>query len=195
MDTLLAVAVVIATLLGPVLAVWNQRRIDRERATRDRKERVFEVLMATRNSYMSVEHVRALNMIEVSFYGKGPGHRQSTEDEVISAWRYYLSFLNEVGQATQPATSNAMHSSPTPEQGARRDDLFVALLESIAKDLGYNFDRASLKPTGGYSPAAHVDDDRRARRLTAAALDLLEGNGVLPVAVIETHPGTPDHSL
>lgn len=188
-----AVAVVFATIAGPILAVHIQRRLDLGRVDRQRKERVFEVLMATRNAFMTVEHVRALNMIEVSFYGKGPGLRKSTEDEVLSDWRYYLSFLSEVGRATQPRNQQQSHSSPDLHSDYRREELFVNLLSSIARDLGYKYDKSSFKPAGGYWPAAHADAETRAKNLSIAAIELLEGKRFLPVAVVD-FPGDKEQN-
>lgn len=178
-------AVVFATLMGPVLAVQAQKWVESRRAARDRKERVFEVLMATRNAFMSVEHVQALNMIEVTFYGRGPGKRKATEDAVLDQWRYYLSFLTEVGVATQPLAQGESYQNPQPHQFQRRDELFVDLLASIASDLGYHYDKATLKPTGGYSPWSHAHAAESRARLIDSANDLLSGRRSVAVRVVD----------
>ncbi|MBU6490321.1 MAG: hypothetical protein KGQ57_21220, partial [Burkholderiales bacterium] len=55
------VAIVIATFCGPIFAVWAQRHLDRRRALRDAQERVFNVLMATRATWIAPARVEALN--------------------------------------------------------------------------------------------------------------------------------------
>ncbi len=62
--------IVAATFLGPILAVQAQKWVEAFRERRRRKISVFEQLMATRGSRVSPEHVRALNMIDLVFYGE-----------------------------------------------------------------------------------------------------------------------------
>ncbi|MGZ7172458.1 DUF6680 family protein [Burkholderia gladioli] len=59
-----------ATLLGPVLAVQAQKWVERAREATNRKQSVFTTLMATRQSRVSIDHVRALNSIDLAFYGR-----------------------------------------------------------------------------------------------------------------------------
>ena len=179
--------VILATLLGPVLAIQVQKWLERLQLIRQRKEQVFETLMATRNAPMAPEHVKALNLIEVTFYGRGPGRRRETEDSVLDQWRYYLSFLTDVGAATQPLTAGGQHQSPAPHHFQRRDELFVDLLASIAKDLGYHYEKANLKPTSGYSPASHNDVEQARSSLIFAANDVLAGRRSIPVEVTQTN--------
>lgn len=178
-------AVVAATLLSPVIAVQVQKLLERRRAFRDRKEQVFEALMATRNAPLSTEHVRALNMIEVTFYGKGPGKRSATEDQVLDQWRYYLGFLSDVGAATQPLVEGGAHQSPQPHHFQRREELFVDLLASISKDLGYDYEKVNLKPAAGYSPASLNDAEGAKVRLIMTANEVLAGHRSIPVSVVQ----------
>ena len=61
--------IALATLLGPILAVQAQKWIEGVREQRTRKLRVFTQLMATRAARLSAEHVQAINMIDLVFYG------------------------------------------------------------------------------------------------------------------------------
>ena len=63
------VAIVFATIVGPVLAVQAQKWLERSRAIRDRRMRIFRVLMSTRAARLSANHVEALNAISIEFYG------------------------------------------------------------------------------------------------------------------------------
>jgi hypothetical protein len=70
MDLVLGVAVVIATLVGPVLAVVVTRLVDDHRQRRARQMELFRALMAGRRTPLSIERVKALNLVEVEFYKK-----------------------------------------------------------------------------------------------------------------------------
>ena len=56
---------VIALVAGPVIAVITSRCIDTFRAKRDRRMDIFRTLMRTRRSTLSVDHVGALNLVEI----------------------------------------------------------------------------------------------------------------------------------
>ncbi|MDT9121853.1 DUF6680 family protein, partial [Escherichia coli] len=75
---------------------------------------------------LSNEHVRALNMIDIAFYGrvrKGQAKRSKAESQVISAWKLYFSHLN----TTYPNNDNA--SGLIWNQNS--NNLFVDLLSAI----------------------------------------------------------------
>src|SRR6478609_140116 len=126
---------VFATLLGPILAVQAQKAVEKYRERRMRKERVFERLMATRAARLSPEHVQALNMIDLVFYGGAK--RSKKEQAVLGAWKEYLDLLSE-DFARMTEVQQQAHWS-------KADDLFVNLLEKMASDLGLAFDRVQLK--------------------------------------------------
>lgn len=58
-----------AVILGPILAVQVQKRIEKLREKWGRKNHLFQILMSTRASRLSPDHVQALNMIDLVFYG------------------------------------------------------------------------------------------------------------------------------
>jgi len=60
---------VLATIVGPIAAVQAQKWVERARASVQRQEWVFITLMATRQDKLGQEHVRALNSIDLAFYG------------------------------------------------------------------------------------------------------------------------------
>jgi hypothetical protein len=65
------VLMLFAVLLSPVIAVQIQVWLEVFREKRSRKLSVLQTLMATRTiaARVSPEHVRALNMIDLTFYG------------------------------------------------------------------------------------------------------------------------------
>jgi len=129
----------LAVLLSPLIAVEVQRWIERHRRRQDQKIWVFQTLMATRAARVSPEHVRALNMIDVTFYGRRlffMSLRSGSETRVLAAWKEYLDQLN--------AHSGANNQDAFQRWATRGDELFSNLLYTMGKDLGYSFDRMQL---------------------------------------------------
>ena len=89
-------AIVTATLLGPILAVQAQKTIERWRDIRRQKLWVFSTLMSTRAARLVPDHIRALNMIDLVFYGTrrfGMDRRSNSEQAVLNKWKEYLDEL------------------------------------------------------------------------------------------------------
>ena len=61
MDLYLGIAIIVATLGGPVLAVLVTRFIDAKRDRKARQTDLFRILMRSRRSALSPEYVAALN--------------------------------------------------------------------------------------------------------------------------------------
>ena len=78
-------AVVLATIMGPLAAVLITRSNDYRREKRNRLLYVYRVLMASRRTNLSEEHVAAINLVEVEFHGV---------TSVIEAWSAYITHLN-----------------------------------------------------------------------------------------------------
>jgi hypothetical protein len=165
-DTLL----ILATLCGPIAAVQAQKWIERAREQRGRRLWIFQTLMATRAIRAgSNEHVQALNLIDVFFNGK------SAKDKAVrDAWMVYLDFFNQ--------------SVPTGEDNARAHnekgvDFLVALLEAIAKTLGYDFNKVQLK-RGGYYPRGHADENAARAAIRDNLVKVLTGAQPVNMAVV-----------
>jgi len=176
-------AVVFATLIGPVLAVQAQKWIELLRDKRRRKAFLFEQLMATRASRVSAEHVRALNMIDMVFYGSrifGILRRSATEKSVLENWDIYLEHLGN--QDLQKRSIDAWVATGS--------ELFTKLLESIASDLKYTFDRKQLT-RGAYSPQAHEEIEFELTALRKSALSVFKGDASLKLDVVG-FPVDPD---
>ncbi len=168
-------AVVLATLVGPILAVQAQKAVEAIRERRRRKTYLFEQLMATRASRVSPEHVRALNMIDLVFYGDrvlGLSRRTSKEQRVLDAWKEYLDHFNNKADEAQLSLWMA--------QG---DELFTNLLFAIAQDIGFKFDRVQLK-RGSYTPIAHGEIEAEQMELRKATLSLVTGQHALKMNVV-----------
>jgi hypothetical protein len=168
-----------ATLLGPILAVQAQKAVENFRQARERKVQIFSTLMATRAARVSSEHVRALNMIDIVFYGRRVfGLRFQTKPErvVTETWREYFTHLDTkvVPEAQQAANLQS-------------DALFANLLYEMAKALDFAFDKALLK-RGAYYPIAHSELDRQADEVRRGIVAVLSGEAALNMNIVGLPP-------
>jgi hypothetical protein len=166
--------VILATVAGPILAVQAQKWVEVLREGRRRKLWVFERLMASRAARLSAEHVQALNMIDLVFYGSyffGIHRRSKTEQAVIDSWHEYLDQLSTKADAAAMSVWTA-----------RNEELFTNLLFAIAQDVRFKFDRVQLKK-GVYSPQAHGDLELEQNLIRKLLLKLLSGENALKMAV------------
>ncbi len=177
MDT----SIILATIAGPILAVQAQKIIEWMQAQTRAKDAIFKTLMATRATRLSVEHVQALNAIELAFYGtrKFPFFGTAKkEKKVLEAWRTYHDHLNK-----------------TPgKEGSEKEwvvwldkqvDLFVALLHEMATCLGYDFDRTYIK-NSWYAPEAHATVEKETHIIRNGLADIFLGNRSFPVTAYAT---------
>ena len=161
-----SIAIIVATLIGPVLAVQAQKWLERGRALKERRLTIFRILMATRAAMLSPSHVEALNAVPVEFFGSGKKLKQINE-----AWKLYLDHHDE------RLTANDAWSQ-------KRRDLFLDLLHHMSQFLGYDFTRAQLD-RDIYSPKAHGDLEIEQSLIRRGIVALLKGEIALPMAVKE----------
>jgi hypothetical protein len=162
------VVTIFAVLLAPVVALQVQWRLQLNREKRDRKRYIFKTLMATRASRLSVEHVGALNMIDIEFYGEC-----QKDKGVVRAWNVYRDHLNTPSVEEQ-------HQRLWNEKG---NELFTALLVKVAAAVDYDFDEVLLKK-GAYFPRwqGELEDDQFLLR--KGLIKLLGGNQPLKMDVV-----------
>jgi hypothetical protein len=165
-----------ATFAGPVFAVQAQKWIEALRERRNRKHWVFNQLMATRKSRLSPDHVQALNMIDLAFYGTkywGFHWRSAEERSVANAWKEYFDALS--------LESNDANAAAVID---KRDNAFIELLNAIAIDVGYEFDKVQLR-RGAYSPVFQERMEDQQNRLREALLAVFEGEKSLRMDVVK----------
>ena len=164
--TMSDVAIIFATHFGPVFAVQAQKWIERLREQKNRQEWIFRTLMATRASRVSLEHVRALNMIPLDFRGRG--------NKVSQAWKLYLDQINSLPPEPSPETRITW--------ATKNDDFFNGLLVEMTKYLGYDFDQIELK-RNIYSPVAHGEQERIQLLIQNRLADIFDGKDALPMKI------------
>ena len=164
--------VILVTFLGPITAVQVQKFIETQTSKRNQKLKIFHTLMATRAMRAnSVEHVQALNSIEVFFNDK-----KKNDKAVRDAWRLYLDFLLQRVPGKQTAAEAAAYNG----QGV---DLLVNLLDAIGRALNYDFDKVQLK-RGGYYPQLHFDELSSISEIRKGVVSVLRGQSAIPMNVV-----------
>lgn len=164
----------VAVVAGPILAVQAQKMIEALRERRYRRLRIFKTLMATRAERLSRDHVQALNMIDIEFYGRrifGTQFQSLREKTVTNSWKNYNQHLNE--------KSNYESLDLWVKKG---DELFTKVLYEMSKALGYDYDEVQLK-RDCYRPEAHFTIENTQIEVLAGLADVLNGNRSLPMAV------------
>ncbi len=158
------IAIVIATMVGPVLAVQAQKWIERSREKKQRQIWIFRTLMATRATSLSPAHVEALNAVPIEFYGNSRHLK-----EIVDSWKAYLDYLSQ-------------ENVPPEVWAQKRFDLFVELLHKMASFLGYNFNQVEISREV-YSPKAHAQIQNEQDIIRQGVAKLFRGEIALPMDV------------
>jgi hypothetical protein len=154
-------AILAATFLGPVFAVFTTRYIDGRRELNNRRLHIFRTLMATRRAPLTSEQVTALNLIEIDFQGK---------PDVLRAWKDYFENLS-VDPSDERRIKRAWEERPA---------LHAKLLHAIAKALDYKIEQLDIL-SGGYGPQGFFDDVNAQRELRTLLGELLSGKRPLMI--------------
>jgi len=158
---LILVATIVAIWLGPIRAVNVSRRIDEERERRHRQYAIFHSLMKTRRIALAPEHVMALNVIVIEFYG---------HQRINDAFKRYVENL----ELRAPAAGDV---SAFLKQ---REDRFFDLVQEIGAYLGFHLDKRELDKFS-YVPQGWNDIEFENARIRRLALEVLSGQRSLPI--------------
>ena len=157
-------AIVAATLFGPILAVQAQKWIERERDRNQRRINIFRVLMTTRAAILSPAHVEALNVVPIEFYGKKPSFV-----EVVDAWKAYIDYLYK----------DIIDNKSWAE---KRVELLNIMLTKMASALGYKFNSVEISREL-YSPKGHAAIEGDQEIIRKGLAKVVRGEMALPMAV------------
>jgi hypothetical protein len=167
------------TAAGPVLAVQAQKWVERAREAHNRKLWIFNTLMMTRGARVAPDHVRALNGIDLAFYGHrvlGKAFRGKAAQAVLDVWHDYHEHLS-----TPPA--NPIPTEADQRQwNAKGDELFLNLLQALAEATHHKFDRQQLR-MGGYMPIAQGEIETEQKAVRQLALRVLSGQNTLKMDI------------
>lgn len=164
-----AVAIVFATILGPILAVWASEYRQQRRTLHERKEWVFRSLMSTRAARLRIEHVAAINQIDFAF------PRQSCAS-VQDAWALYRSHLRNPDSA-------ASNESVVRAWQNKADDLLAELLHRMAVDLKIPFSKSEITDNS-YYPDAYLLDEITERETRNLVLEVLKNGRPINIRTI-----------
>jgi hypothetical protein len=153
-----------AIIAAPIIALEVQRRLEANRARRERREVIFKALWVNRRRQFWVARVDALNMIDVEFFG---------EKKVLDAWddlrAHYF-------KQDHPGLNNE-------QIFAEREEKFATLLFEISQVLGYPFGRTQIRDNI-YRPELHGKFDEIEFETRSRVLDLLRSDA-LPIRFVE----------
>ena len=161
---------ILAILIAPFLAVFAQKQIELWREKRTRKLGIFKTLMATRGRVLSIEHVQALNMIDLEF-------RNRSEKSVLNAWKEYRDHLHSYPREGEDQKERAV------VWDERSQELLSNLLKQMGLCLGYEFDPVEIRK-GAYTPQGHATVEFELDLLRRRVLEWLDGNRTVSVSLV-----------
>src|SRR5580658_5960826 len=121
--------------------------------------------MATRASVLSQDHIKALNMIDIEFYG------DKKYRKVREAWRAYLH-----ASIQSPANTEVEQIQFNKDCEATLTELLVARGEA----LGYDFDSTHIRQSV-YKPQGHVTEENYQMFMRTQLVKLFSGDFSLPM--------------
>ncbi len=163
-----------AVLVGPILAVQAQKLVEILREKRNLRLQIFKALMSTRAERLSRNHVQALNMIDIEFYGRrifGIRIQSPREKSVTNSWKNYNQYLNE--------KDNYESLDLWLKKG---DEQFTKLLYEMSQAIGYDYDEVQLRQDC-YRPEAHFTIENTQLEVLSGLAEVLNGNRSLPMSV------------
>ncbi|HHQ4539790.1 TPA: DUF6680 family protein [Aeromonas veronii] len=167
----------VAVILGPILAVQAQKYIERIQDKRNRRMNLFKTLMSTRAERLNRDHVQALNMIDIEFYGRllpliKTRYQTKTEQAVTHAWKIYNNHLNH------------KDDYESLDQWIKKgDELFTNMLYAITQSLNYDYDKVQLQ-RDCYRPIANGNIENTQLAILDGLDQLVNKGRPLPMYVV-----------
>ena len=158
---------IFAVILGPILAVQIQKLIESKSAKKKHREKIFQDLMSTRASTLSLNHVSALNMVGIAF-------NEKKFSKVNNAWVTYLDHLNSYPEGDEVLSKG---------WGEKRNDLLSDLLYEMGISLNFEFDKVHIKKAG-YFPKALADREWNSDVIRSELAKILCGQKSIPMDVM-----------
>jgi len=174
--TLVGIITIAAIFFSPIIALKIQKKIEKFNEKNQRGLSIFTTLLATRAEPASLDHVKALNLIDIEFYD---------EKDIRNSWNIYRDHLNSYPQNADKSTQDRWEE--------KRIDYMTDLLYEMSKYFGYDFDKVLLKK-GAYYPTAHGILNIEQALVRQGLVKLLLGQTSLKVDLINSE-STKDHSI
>ncbi len=188
------VITIIAIIAGPILAVQAQKIVEFFKLKHEEKRKLFMTLMSTRGRPLVLEHVQALNMIDVIFSNKGVVdylffRRRKRNIKVVEAWSelrdhlYNAPKLPVASGSDSPPKDNVAFNAQLEVWAKTKDELLVELLAKMAESLNYHFDKVILK-RGSYTPQRYGDIDVSQEIIHRGLTEVFLGLKSLPISIV-----------
>ena len=163
---------ILALIAGPFIGIYAQKRIEIYREHKSKQLDIFRTLMATRNTPIAVEHVKALNLIDIDFSAK-----DKKEKPVIDAWTILLHHLN-TGYPNHDIYKDKIeseYSRDLADATKKSREYLENLLDEMSKCLGYDFERLNIK-RDSYFPAGHAEKENDEFLIRKGILNAIQGH-------------------
>jgi hypothetical protein len=118
--------------------------------------------MATRRTFLSPEHIAALNQIELDFQN-APG--------VMNAYRNYMRHL-----------ATPFEPKDNDRVARERQSMRTKILSEMAKTLGIRVEQLDIFE-GGYIPQGYIDTEREQAAIRRLLSEIADGKRRLPIEV------------
>jgi len=164
---------VLAIMAAPISALWIQRKIEDDKAQRERRQAIFKALWVNRRRQVWIARVDALNMIDIEFIGHA---------RVLEAWQAL--FAHYV-RADHPGSQDQIFNE--------REELFATLLYEISQVLKYKFSRTYVRDNV-YRPILHGEMDVMEFETRRLINGLLKSDA-LPVRFVGGAPAPPGRDM
>ena len=175
-------AILMANLVGPIIAVQIQAGREEQRSNqqqgekkesevRERQLLIFRHMITFRSTPLNQYFIQAWSLVPLDFHGVSP---------VISAWKHYFSCVNK----TPPEVVSIEATS----------DARVELLRVMGEHLGYHFSAQELKYEA-YLAQAHVDEMTQRAEIFSEVHKILTDKKALPVLNIYPNNHIPNSNL
>lgn len=167
----------VAVILGPILAVQAQKFLEGVQEKSKRRHALFRTLMSTRAERLHRNHVEALNMTDIEFYGRllpfiRTRYQTKQEQAVTHAWKCYNSHLNQ------------RDDYESLDLWLKKcDELFTEMLYAMSQALNYDYDKVQLQ-RDCYRPMAHGDLENTQLAILSGLNEVINKGRPLPMFVV-----------
>lgn len=160
------VAIVVATIIGPVSAVvitlWHQGRTRQY----ERRLNIFRSLMQWRGNWLHLDWVSALNLVPVEFAG---------HNDIIQSFNAMIDKLGDQGFAAEGEQQRQAYN--------RAEAVFVELVQKIARKLRIDLSDLDLR-TRLYAPSGWWKEQQALQAIRADSASLLKGETSISVRIL-----------
>lgn len=167
----------VAVILGPILAVQAQKILEGFQDKNKRRHALFRTLMSTRAERLNRNHVEALNMIDIEFYGRllpflRTRYQTRKEQAVTHSWKCYNNHL------TQRDNYESLDLWLK-----KCDELFTEMLYAMSQALKYDYDKVQLQ-RDCYRPVAYGDFENTQLAIFSGLNEIVNKGRPLPMLVV-----------